>query len=354
MNSKERIFATARGEKTDCYAVAPYNGNFGITIAGYDMSECQRNGKKLAQAQIKAWEMVGQDVVVAQSDQYYLAEGLGVKTEFRPYSLPGMTAPALQSLSEAGKLKVTDPCKDGRMYVYIEAVGLLCEYFKDEVPVRAPGAGAFAIAGHVLGVDKFITELAIAESEEDSERAKYIHEMMEIIYESHYRYVEACVKAGASIVQCADSLASLDIISPDIYEKYAYPYEKRFFERIRKLKSKYEFLTLLHICGNNTPVLHLLADTGCDILEVDYKVDLAYYKKEIGAKICLMGNINPAGAVLFGTADDVIQEARTAIEAAGYNGRFYLGSGCEIAANASLENIKCLVQFGHSCTPHYD
>ena len=38
---------------------------------------------------------------------------------------------------------------------------------------------------------------------------KYIFDLLEVLYESHYRYVEACVKAGADIVQCADSLASL-------------------------------------------------------------------------------------------------------------------------------------------------
>lgn len=353
MNSKQRLFATAKGEKTDCYAVTPYNGNFAIRAAGFDMSECQRDAKKMTQAQIKAWEMIGQDVVVAQSDQYYISEGLGVKTQFQPNSLPSVIEIGLKDISDVNKLKITDPYKDGRMYVYIEAVGLLHQHFKDEVPIRAPGAGAFTLAGHVLGVDNFITELAIAELEEDLDKINNIFELIEIAYESHYKYVEACVKAGASIVQSADSLASLDIISPAIYEKYAFPYEKRFFERINKLKSEYDFLTLLHICGDNTSILHLLADTGCDILEVDYKVDMAYYKKKMGNSMCLMGNINPSGSILVGTEEEVVQEARKAIETAGINGRYYLGSGCEIAVNAPVENVKALVKFGHSNSPTF-
>jgi uroporphyrinogen decarboxylase len=128
---------------------------------------------------------------------------------------------------------------------------------------------------------------------------------MEITYESHYRFAEACVRAGATIVQSADSLASLNIISPFIYEKYAYPYEKRFFERINKLKDRYTFATLLHICGDNSRVAEKLASTGCDILECDYQVDLADYARRLGNRVCLMGNLNPAGNLFRGSPESV-------------------------------------------------
>jgi uroporphyrinogen decarboxylase len=203
----------------------------------------------------------------------------------------------------------------------------------------------------MLGIDNFITTLSVAELEGDEDTIARILDMMEILYESHYRYVEACVMAGADIIQCADSLASLDMISPALYVKYAFPYEKRFFDRIARLKDRYEFLTLLHICGNNTPILQKLADTGCDILEVDYKVDLRLCKKEIGNRVCLMGNVNPAGAIFSGTPDEVAAEAEAAMDAAGAGGRFFLGSGCEVAVKAPTENVRKLVEVGHRRGP---
>jgi uroporphyrinogen decarboxylase len=351
VNSYERFFATMQGKTTDCFPVTPYNGNFSIALAGMEISDCYTGGKALAEAQIRAWEKIRQDVVVAQSDQYYIPEAFGLKTRYRKGALPEVLETPVKSLDEVESLKPIDPYRDGRCYVYIEAVGLLSEYFRKEVPVRAPGAGAFVLAAHLLGIDRFLTEIAAAEIEEDAESIERIFALLEITHEAHYRHCEACIKAGAAIVQCADSLASLNIISPKIYGKYAFPYEKRFFDRINVLKKDYDFYTLLHICGNNTLVAKKLAASGCDILEVDYQIDLAYYKKLAGNKVCLMGNLNPAGALFRGTPGEVEAEAIAALEKAGNGGRFFLGSGCEVAVHAPPENVLAMVTAGHSRRP---
>lgn len=352
MNAQERLLRTVKGEMTDCFLAAPYNGNFSIHAAGYQLDECYQDGRKLARAQYEAWKMVGQDVVTAQSDQYYLAEGMGVQTEYYPDRLPGVLAVPVENLKrDVRRLKPMDPYRDGRAYVYIEAVGCLADWLKGTVPVRAPGCGPLPMAAHLMGVNEFVMELATAEAEEDRDKQKYLMEMLEIVTESLCRFAEACVEAGAGIVQNADSLASLDMISPGIYEKYAFPFEKKFFDRINKLKEKREFFTLLHICGDNTAVAPLLARTGCDILEVDYKVDLANYKKRIGSQVCLMGNLNPAGKLLSGTPEEVKAEARTAMLKAGEGGRFILGSGCEVAVQAPVENVRAMVECGHGMRP---
>ena len=353
MNSYERFFATLRGEPVDCFAVTPYNSNFGVALVGAEISECYTNGKKLAEAQIKAWEKTNQDVVVAQSDQYYIPEAIGIKTRYSKGSLPEVIKPAIDSLEDVETLRPLDLNRDGRYSIFIEAVSLLVDHFKKEVPVRAPGTGAFSISGQLIGVNQFITEIALAESEEDEKSIERLLALMEVSYESHYRFCEACVKAGASIVQSGDSLASLNMISPGIYEKYAFPFEKRFFQRIGKLKKDYNFATLLHICGNNTLIAEKLMATGCDILEVDYQIDLAHYKKLSGGKVCLMGNLNPAGVLLRGRPEEVELEAIQAMEKAGNGGHYFLGSGCEVAIHTPLENIRAMIKAGHSRGPEF-
>lgn len=348
MNSYERIFAAVRGEDVDCIPVAPYDGNFSIHAAGYRLGECYLDGKKLADAQYRAWEMTGQDVVTAQSDQYYLAEALGVKTEYYEDRLPGVIGVPIEKLGDIARLKPANPYTDGRAYVYIEAIGRLTEKFGKKVPVRAPGCGSFTLAGHLMGIDRFITELAMITAEGNKEEEKYIDELMEITTETLFLYTKACIGAGADIVQDADSLASLDMISPAIYERFVYPYEQKFFSRVNALKKEYQFATLLHICGNNTKIAGMLADTGCDILEVDYKVDLAEYHRTVGDKVCLLGNMNPAGNLMSGTGEDVREEAKRAVEKVDGRKKFILGSGCEVAVDAPFHNVKALVEFGHS------
>ena len=57
----------------------------------------------------------------------------------------------------------------------------------------------------------------------------------------------------------------------------------------------------------------------------------------------LMGNINPAGLLLTGTADEVYAEACERIKTA--NGRGHiLAPGCDMGAATPLENVKMLVK----------
>ena len=155
MNSKQRVFAAIEGKPTDCVPVTPYNGNFCIEKAGYEVSECYTNGKTLAEAMIKAQEITGQDVVISQSDQYYITEALGVETVYHKGALPDVVSRPVQSIGDIAKLKPVGPEDGGRMDVYIDAVRRMSEHYKGEVAVRASGAGCFPLASHVMGMDDF-------------------------------------------------------------------------------------------------------------------------------------------------------------------------------------------------------
>ena len=122
MTSRERFLAAALGGKSDKVPAAPYNGNFGATLAGIPISIYNTNPAKMAEAHIMTREVLGHDVVVAQSDNYYIAQGFGCVIH-QPYNTtPNLVSPAVETLGEIGKLKIPDPYKDGRMPVYLEAV----------------------------------------------------------------------------------------------------------------------------------------------------------------------------------------------------------------------------------------
>lgn len=354
MNAYDKLFHIVNGDECsfDSHLVMPYNSNFCVNVAGYDLYDCYTNGRMLADAHTKAYELTGQDVVIAQSDQYYLSEGLGLKTKKERGSLPTVLELPVKQLSDIEKLRVPDPAASGRMPVYLEAIRILRERFGNQVPIRAPGTGPYSMAGHLMEPTNFITAIVMAEMDEDESAISLLQQLMETTYETHYRFIVACLEAGATIVQCADSLASLDITSPSIYEKYAFPYEKRFFEKMKKLKSRYNFVTLLHICGNNTPIAPLLAKTGCDILECDYKVDLHQYAELMGKDVCLLGNLNPAGNLLSGSPERVAEEVRDACKQA-EGARYIVGSGCEVGVKAPLENIRAMVKTGHGIPYSY-
>lgn len=343
MTSLERILCAARRKEPDRVPVAPYIGNHGARVAGVPLGEYCRSGQLMAEAQYRAWQLYGQDAVVAQSDGYYIAEGFGVEVQHYEDSTPTLKTPVVQDLEDIDKLRVPDPQKDGRMPVYLQAIRRLGQMTGGKVAVRAPGTGPFSLASHLMGTERFLIELAVAEKQPGGPEERALRRLMGLTTEALIAFTKACLEAGASIVQAGDSLASLDMISPATYRKWAWPAERRFFDEINPMAKRCGAATLLHICGNMTAVLEAMADTGAHILELDSKVDLKAAKARVGRRVCLMGNLNPVELLWRGTPETVASAARQAILDAGQGGGFILGSGCEVPVAAPPENLRAMI-----------
>lgn len=343
-SSLQRVMTAVRHGQPDSVPVGPYMGNHGAQVAGVKLGDYYTSGRVMAAAQTRAWEIYQQDIVVPQSDGYYIAEGFGTLADYHENSMPSIKKHVISEARDILKLKIPDPYKDGRMPVYLEATQLLAQRFSGDVCIRSTGTGPFSLASHLWGIDQLLSALLDAEYGENPAGQDFIFELMELTTMALISFAKAELAMGANIVQCGDSLASLDIISPAIYEKYVFPYEKEFFDQIKPYLDRYQAAALLHICGNNMPILKTMADTGADIIEIDYKVDLAWCKSLIGDRVCLMGNLNPAGNLLMGTPESVELEAGECIKKAGMNGGFILGTGCEAAIFTPAENMKAMVR----------
>lgn len=352
MTPRQLVLAAGRSEPVDRMPVTPYMGNYGAAVAGVAIDDYCADSTAMARAQIDAQKLVGQDALVAQSDGYYMAEALGMTTLRRPNTTPAPASWPLTELAQVDALTVPDPRRDGRMPVYLGAIRQLRDAAGDELAVRACGTGAFSLAGHMMGPDNFVMALAMLDVEPDEDAERRLERLMEIATETTIAFAMAALEEGADLVMNGDSLASLDMISPAIYERWAWPYEKAFFDRVRPEADSRGALTLLHICGDTTPILHLSTAAGEHVLELDWKVDLAEARRvadeavqppaRAPGPVALMGNLDPTAVLLQGSPDDVQTAAREAIAKA-RSGGFLLGSGCEVAPATPLDNMRAMV-----------
>jgi uroporphyrinogen decarboxylase len=333
-----------RRQPVDQVPVAPYMGNHGARVAGVPLGKYCRSGRVMAEAQFQAWREYGQDAVVAQSDNYYIAEGFGVEVEHYEDATPTLRTPAVRELGDIERLRVPDPRKNGRMPVYLEAIRRLAERTRGEVAVHAPGTGPFSLAAHLMGTVDFLLELAMADRDPAGKGERSLVRLLELTTDALIAFATACIEVGAHLVQAGDSLASLDMISPAAYHKWAWPAERRFFTTINPLAARHGAATLLHICGNMSAALESMADTGAHILELDHKVSLRAASERVGNRVCLMGNLDPVELLWRGTPGAVARTAQQAIEDAGKHDGFILGSGCEVPIEAPGENVKAMIE----------
>lgn len=283
MTSRERVLAAAIGKEPDILPVASYMGNHGARVAGEKLRNYYTNPRKLAEAQLKAWEIYGQDVIVAQSDNYYMAEAFGCRVKYHENSTPTVERTVIHESSDIAKLKHPNPQTDGRMPVYLEAIHILSEEVNGDIAIRGCGTGPFVMAGHLMGPEKLIMELANIHYNLGGDEQALLT-LFDLTCETLIDFVKLQLEAGATIVQCAD------------------------------------------------------------IVAVDHKADLREAKKIMGDRVCLIGNLDPSAVLLLGTPEDVEREARLCIEKAAAGGGYILGSGCEVAVDSPVENIKTMIR----------
>jgi uroporphyrinogen decarboxylase len=344
MSSRERVLRAIARQPTDVIPAAPFMFDLAAVYHGISIGEFASSGKAMAEAQLALHRELDQDVIFIGSDNYYIAEGFGCQTDIPDDEIPHLKVPAVESLKDVYSLKVPNPLTDGRMPVMLEATRRVREAVGDQVAIRTPGTGPFALASYFIGTQNWLVEVGLAQAGDPDSNIDAIHHALNIAADALIAFGKACVDAGSDILHCGDSLASCDMISPRQYEEFAWPYQRKVIQAWKEYGAR----TLLHICGNSSKVLHLYAATGADIVEVDYKVKMAFAKEKIGNQTCLLGNVDTITALLLGTPEDVRDQAETCIAEAASGGGFMLGSGCMTPRDAPLENVKTLVSVARS------
>jgi uroporphyrinogen decarboxylase len=99
-----------------------------------------------------------------------------------------------------------------------------------------------------------------------------------------------------------------------------------------------------HSCGYIDDNLPLMVDAGLNCiqsLEPAAGVDLSFLKKTLGEKLCFMGGIDSGRILNFGSSNEITEEVKRCVYAAGEGGGYFIGPGHNLL-NAPWENIKVL------------
>ena len=150
---------------------------------------------------------------------------------------------------------------------------------------------------------------------------------------------------GCDIGLSGDDISGINgmFMSPYHFKEIIYPAMKRLYKNWRK-----DGLYIMkHTDGNIYPVMDLIIDTGIDCLHpIDplAGMDLEYVKSKWGDKICIMGNVNCAGNLVFGSKEDVIEEVKRCIDIAAPGGGYICSSSNSIPRSVKPENYRTMIE----------
>ncbi len=333
MTPKERTEALREGRPLDRISCNAFIGEHAAKISGIKVSEYHHSAEKMAQAQITAYRTYGSDTVVVGPGLTGISEALGSKVGYPEGSTPFIEDYAVKDFSDLDRLAITNPHKDGRLPIVLEALEILAAELGDEVPVSAGLTGPFSNAANLRGTEQFLRDLYY--------NPEFAHKLLRLTLDCTISFLREAAKLGVSF-GIADPTASGSLISPRLFREFAFPYLKELTAAITGTGAP---PPQLHICGNTKKIWQAMADTGAGALSLDNVIDLAEAKQAVGDRVVLVGNIRPAETMLLGAPSDVIENAKDNLRRTYDNPKGYiLALGCGLPIDTPPENIHALLR----------
>ena len=323
MTSKERILSTLKGLACDRIAVTPILMAWSAHFIGRTYRDYYLDGDVLAEAQsavVKAFEI---DQISAISDPWREASAYGMTFEYPEEGVGKPLSLLINDFGDIDKLK-TNILVSPRVKQRVDSVAVMAGNVGQTHSVLGWVEGPLAEYSDLRGLERTMMDLMA--------NPDMYHAAAGFIVQNAIDFAVAQVRAGADTIGIGDAAASL--IGAELYQAHVLPHEKRLVDAIHEAGG----LVKLHICGNISSIIGLMAKTGADIIDVDWMVPLEQARRDVGPDVTLCGNFNPCSVLLEGTPQAVAEAAADCIQKGGP--RFILMPGCEIPQHTPEENIR--------------
>jgi uroporphyrinogen decarboxylase len=298
----------------------------------HNFLEVCRTPELAMEVSLQPFRLLGVDAVIVFSDILIPAGAMGLPFELSDKG-PVIEYP-LRTAAQINELASFDPELETRFLM--DTIRGLVRELGPDVPVLGFAAAPWTLACYMIeghGKDGFPTAKKMLYSD-----PALFRNLLERIARATARYLRGQIAAGAAAVQLFDTWVG-ELTLPQ-YRDFALPATQLLIEEIG---------------AGTTPVImytkassHLLgaaADSGANVLSVDWRVNLAAVREQVGPRIALQGNVDPCA--LLGPEEGVRRAARDAVENTGGVGHI-LNLGHGILQQTPVENARAFVEAGQA------
>ena len=183
-------------------------------------------------------------------------------------------------------------------------------------------------------------------------RPDLLHRILGINADAVAAYLNAQIEAGAQAVMVFDSWGG--VLADAAFRRFSLDYTERVLRQVKREHGGFRIPRIVFTKGGGL-WLEPIAASGCDVLGVDWTVDLGAARARVGHRVALQGNLDPN--VLFAPPERIRAEVRTALDsfgpaAAGSGHVFNLGHG--ISQHTPPEHVTALVDAVHELSRRSD
>ncbi len=278
---------------------------------------------------LQPFRRLGVDAVIVFSDILIPAEAMGMKLELGDAG-PNLPEP-VRTERDIEALRIFDAASETGFLM--EAIRGIVREVGPTVPVLGFAGAPWTLACYMVeGRTKegFSTVKALM-----WEKPRAFEALLKKIAAATVGYLKAQIAAGAAAVQLFDTWCGE--LSLEDYERFALPAVREIISGVGGAAPVIYYTKASH------HLLEAVAKSGADVLSVDWRVDLASLRANLGPRVALQGNVDPA--VLFAPAEKVravTQETALALGGVGH----ILNLGHGILVGTPVENAQTFIKTG--------
>ncbi|QDV09926.1 Uroporphyrinogen decarboxylase [Planctomycetes bacterium Poly30] len=334
MNSRQRFLAACRREETDrppawmMRQAGRYLPEYREVRSGSTFLGMVHDSDRAAEVTMQPIRRYGQDAAVIFCDILVPPAAMGMDVEFIEGQGP-VLGPPIRNREAVDRLQDFDAN---------DATGFLGDSIRK---VRAELGDERAIIGFCGAPFTVASYMVEGQSSRNFENTKQMmlgdpetfDRLLTRVTDNSVGYLKMQADAGADVLQIFDSWGGA--LSAEVYRERLFPHVQRLVAEAKG----FGVPAILYVNGCSH-LLEVMADTGADVLGIDWRVNPAEAIARVGDRVALQGNLDPC--TLFAPPDVVRREAAKNLDAftdqRGYI--FNLGSG--ILPKTPLESVAAL------------
>ncbi|MDM7924154.1 MAG: uroporphyrinogen decarboxylase [Pyrinomonadaceae bacterium] len=273
-------------------------------------------------------DLIGIDAAILFSDILVIPEAMGMHLELIESKGPVFHEP-IRTAADIDRLD-TGGITETLRYV-MDAITMTKEKLGGRVPLIGFSGAPWTLMSYMVEgkgsknfdvVKRFIyTEPALA------------HRLLQMLADAVVEYLNAKIRTGCDAVQIFDTWAGL--LSPWDLEEFSLAYIRNICERLETNGAP------VIVFAKGAGDIGKMADIKCDVVGLDWTIDIAKARAEIGDRKALQGNLDPC--VLFAPKEKIRQEAERILSGFGNGSGHVFNLGHGILPTTPPENAKYLV-----------
>lgn len=314
--------------------VAPLMGLPGVQITGHSIKVSQMNVGAHFGVVSALTEGFKPDLAFFMMDLSVEAGALGLGVRYPDDEAPSVEEHPVKSADDLIRFDGIDILQDVRVQGYVRTMEKMVGDLPETTLKGGYITGPYTLSALLTGAeDAALNTLADPDM---------LHRVIEFSTEKSRQYADALIRAGADVICILEPTAMM--LSPAQFREFSGSYCKNIIEYCHNQGIS----TIYHICGNTMHLIREMCDTHADGLSLDSCVDLFDVSKMTGPDVVLIGNVDPASLMLYGSEEEVRRVTRELLERMEEVPNFILSTGCDLPPGTPLKNIEAFMAVGRA------